>query len=97
MSETSIERRLKAGVEALGGRCIKLLTSAESGLPDRLVLLPGRRAEFVELKDRHGRLRPAQQRLRNVLAGMGWQMHVLNTNQRVDEWLENINQQETEQ
>lgn len=46
--EAVVERRLVRVVEELGGATVKLIQG--EGLPDRLVLLPGGRAVFVELK-----------------------------------------------
>lgn len=47
-----MERRLVRVVEELGGVTVKLVQG--EGLPDRLVLLPGGRAVFVELKKPKG-------------------------------------------
>lgn len=50
MSESAIEGRLKRAVKAAGGKCIKLPAIWYRGIPDRLVLLPGGRIWFIELK-----------------------------------------------
>lgn len=50
--EAVVERRLVRVVEELGGATVKLVQG--EGLPDRLVLLPGGRAVFVELKKPKG-------------------------------------------
>ena len=50
--EAVVERRLVRVVEELGGVAVKLIQG--EGLPDRLVLLPGGRAVFVELKKPKG-------------------------------------------
>lgn len=47
-----MERRLCRVVQELGGATVKLVQG--EGLPDRLVLLPGGRAAFVELKKPEG-------------------------------------------
>ena len=48
--EIKIEDWLTAAVEALGGLCIKIAPLSFVGLPDRLILLPGGRIGFLELK-----------------------------------------------
>lgn len=48
--EKDIERRLRSLVESYGGRCLKWVCPGWSGVPDRLVLLPGGRLIFVETK-----------------------------------------------
>lgn len=48
--EEKIEDYLKLGVESIGGLCLKFKPASAVGLPDRMVLLPGGVAAFVELK-----------------------------------------------
>lgn len=48
--EARVEERLRKSVEDVGGKCIKLPAHWYRGIPDRLVLLPGGRIFFIELK-----------------------------------------------
>ena len=48
--ESAVERELQARVEALGGLCIKVQAIGRRGFFDRVVVLPGGRVWFVELK-----------------------------------------------
>lgn len=48
--EKDIERRLRTLVERHGGLCLKWVCPGWAGVPDRIVLLPGGRIIFVELK-----------------------------------------------
>lgn len=48
--EVDVEEALRKAVEAAGGLCLKLNPLWYRGIPDRLVLLPGGRVVFVELK-----------------------------------------------
>lgn len=50
MNEKLIERKLRERVARAGGICLKINSQFFTGLPDRLVLLPGGRVFFVELK-----------------------------------------------
>ena len=59
-SEKWLERALADAVAERGGVAVKLTSPGLSGLPDRLVLWPGGRAEFVELKSTGRTLRPVQ-------------------------------------
>lgn len=52
--EKDIEKRLCATVARHGGLCLKWVCPGWSGVPDRIVLLPGGRVVFVELKRPHG-------------------------------------------
>ena len=49
-SEKVFERTLSKYVNDRGGIAVKLLSQFVNGLPDRLYLLPGGRALFVEFK-----------------------------------------------
>lgn len=50
MTEKQLEQKLKKEVEKLGGLCLKLTTPGFTGIPDRLILLPGGKVWFVEVK-----------------------------------------------
>lgn len=60
--ESTIERKLKREVERLDSRvmCLKLESPGTSGMPDRMILLPGGRVIFVELK-RPGKIERVRQ------------------------------------
>ena len=71
--ESKVENDLKKAVEKAGGLCIKLPAFLYAGIPDRLVLLPGGRVHFVELKRaRKGRVSRLQDRFRETLCSMGF-------------------------
>lgn len=77
MLEKDIERRLVNGVRALGGRAYKFVSPGNIGVPDRLVVLPGGRVIFVELKTERGRLSPMQEIQLQNLAELGAAVGVL--------------------
>ncbi len=56
MREAEIEARLVRGVKEAGGLCYKFVSPGNPGVPDRLILLPGGRILFVELKTPGGKL-----------------------------------------
>lgn len=99
--EASVEAHLKNRVEKeCGGWAIKLFPIVETGLPDRLVLFPRRKAvntdrvlpasvHFVELK-RPGinkERRRGQSRVRTKLEMMGFVYELLNTKDAVDAFI----------
>lgn len=61
MRESEVERRLVDEVRKLGGRAYKWVSPGNDGVPDRIVILPGRRPVFVELKSDTGRLTALQE------------------------------------
>ena len=56
MKESEIERKLGQGIRQLGGLYYKFVSPNLPGVPDRIVILPGGRVIFVELKTEIGRL-----------------------------------------
>lgn len=78
-SEKAVERKLVEGVRELGGMAIKMLTDQFSGLPDRLVLLPGGRVLFVELKTTGQKPRKLQVSVHNALRAIGFRVEVVDT------------------
>lgn len=61
MRERDIERQLVSGIKKLGGLCLKFVSPGCLGVPDRIIILPGGRILFVELKTEIGRLSGMQQ------------------------------------
>ena len=60
--EKDIERRLRKVVEDRGGLCLKWVCPGWSGVPDRIILLPGGRVIFAETKrPKDGRVSKLQQ------------------------------------
>lgn len=86
VTEDTVEAYLVAGVKRLRGLCIKLPALWYSGIPDRLVLLPGGRICFVELKrPKGGKYEPLQLRWHSKLRQLGFTVHVCRTKEQVDD------------
>lgn len=60
MLEKEIEAVLVREVGKMGGVAYKFVSPGRVGVPDRIVILPGRRPVFVELKTDHGELTATQ-------------------------------------
>lgn len=75
--ESKLEQKLKKQVELRGGKCIKLNPVADRGIPDRLVLLPGGRAFFVELKTDTGQASVHQTRWQKSLYTLGFKSLII--------------------
>lgn len=76
--EKYLEKRLKEEVQKMGGLCVKLHSSIDAGMPDRLVLIRGK-AIFVELKSTGKKLSPLQALYAARLAQVGHQVHVVDS------------------
>ena len=51
MRESIVEKKFAAEVKKRGGLAVKFVSPGFNGVPDRLVLFPGGRMAFVELKE----------------------------------------------
>ncbi|WP_447875375.1 VRR-NUC domain-containing protein [Serratia fonticola] len=77
--ESVIEANLVKQVKAAGGTAYKFTSPGRRGVPDRLVLLPGGRAVFVECKAPGEAPRPDQVREHNRLRALGFSVVVLDS------------------
>lgn len=77
MREKSIEQALVKAVKAAGGICPKFVSPGFDGMPDRLVLLPGGAAGFVEVKAPGKKLRPLQESRHKLLRELGFRVYVV--------------------
>lgn len=77
MRESGIEKRIKDIVEKQGGRCLKWVSPGFTGVPDRIIILPGGRIIFAEIKRPGEKPRPRQKRVAQILKGLGCEVVVL--------------------
>ncbi len=76
--EKDIEQKLRKTVEKHGGMCLKWVCPGWSGVPDRIVLLPGARIYFVETKrPKGGTLSAMQKKWRAWLTRLGFSCWVV--------------------
>lgn len=75
--EKDIEKRLVREVKKLGGLCLKWVSPGNSGVPDRIVLMPGGKAIFVELKRPGGREGALQRYWKATLEALGFDYHTI--------------------
>ena len=76
MGEEEIEKILTAEVKKLGGRAYKWVSPGNDGVPDRIVVFPGRAPVFVELKSDAGRLSALQEVQIRRLKELGQKVYV---------------------
>ena len=77
MKEKIIEQKLIQAARQRGGIALKFVSPAYSGMPDRLVLMPGARVGFVEVKAPGTKPRPLQVSRHAFLRQLGFQVYVL--------------------
>jgi hypothetical protein len=91
-SEASLERALCTVVQKCGGLCLKMPADLYLGIPDRLVLLPGGWAMFVELKRLTGKLSEPQVRYIRKLRKLGHNVKVVRGSTAVNNLIKEIKQ-----
>lgn len=77
MREKMIEQALVKAVKAVGGICPKFVSPGFDGMPDRILLLPGAKAGFVEVKAPGEKPRPLQVSRHELLRDLGYRVYVL--------------------
>lgn len=87
MNEKLIEKKLREGVKKLGGLALKIYCVSFTGLPDRLVLLPGGRVKWVEVKTTGKKPTPRQLAVHHQLERLGFPVWVIDTEAQVNEFL----------
>ncbi|MBS1988740.1 VRR-NUC domain-containing protein [Candidatus Dependentiae bacterium] len=85
--EKYLEKKLRDRVKEKGGLALKFVSPAYTGVPDRIVLMPGGKARFVELKT-EGRTPSERQKLVIAeLRKLGFSVSVISTNDQLTEFL----------
>jgi len=79
MREATIERALVKAVGRRGGWCLKFISPGCDGVPDRILLFPGGRVGFVEVKALGQKPRPLQLAVMERLKRLGFPVWVLDS------------------
>lgn len=90
MRERTIEQRLITETRKLDGLAMKFVSPGFDGVPDRIVLLPGGRMGFVELKAPGQKLRPLQVQRKRQLEGLGFLVYCLDRPEAIGGILDEI-------
>lgn len=83
MNEKIIERKLVKTAKNMGGLALKFISPGYDGVPDRIVLFPGGRIAFVEVKAPGKTLRPLQVRRKRQLESLGFRVYVLDDAEQI--------------
>lgn len=90
MKESKIESRLVQMVRERGGLCYKFVSPGNPGVPDRIVITPGGRTVYVELKTEIGRLAAIQQWQLEEMRKRGADVRVLKGLDQVKAFVEEV-------
>ena len=86
--ESAVEAHLVRRVMLAGGAAFKVAGGGKAGMPDRLIIWPGGRAEWVEVKAASGRLSPRQLARIDELRSLGQAVTVVTGVEDVDKFMD---------
>jgi len=89
-SEKGLDRRLCKEVLKLGGIAIKYPTIHTTGFPDRIVIMPGGRTYYVEMKSTGKQPSPTQKVWIKRLLNLDHDVRVVSTSEMLSEFLKHI-------
>jgi hypothetical protein len=88
VKESVIEKELRERVQAAGGICTKVRAIGVRGFFDRLIVLPGGRVIFCEVKRPvGGRISPHQMRYHKIFKTLGVEACVIRNSADIDRLL----------
>ena len=90
MREKTIETKLVQAVRTKGGLAPKFTSPGFDGVPDRLILLPGGKLAFIELKAPGKVLRPLQIRRKSQLESLGFSVYCIDGAEQIGGILDEI-------
>lgn len=89
-NEKLLEKKLREAVKKMGGWAVKFWVVNLIGFPDRIVLMPGGRIWFVELKSEGKKPSAVQAAIHKKLIGLGFSVNVIDTQILLDEFLKEL-------
>lgn len=90
LREKQIEQKLVKAVRGMDGLALKFMSPGFDGVPDRLILLPGGRMAFAEVKAMGCKPRPLQVRRKRQLEALGFSVYVIDSPEQIGEILDEI-------
>ena len=88
--EKTIEQSLNKAVKSYGGIAVKLVSPGLAGMPDRLVLFPGGRLGFVEVKAPGRKPRAIQEVRHKQFRQLGFKVYVLDSKEQIGGIIDDI-------
>ena len=83
MRERDLERYTTMFIKSHGGLALKFISPGYAGVPDRLVLMPGGKMCFMELKASGRKPRPLQVRRIKQLRALGFKVYVVDGKEEI--------------
>lgn len=90
MQERAIEEYLRDKVKTAGGRAYKFVSPGNTGVPDRMILLPGGKIIFAELKAPGKKPSPVQKLQHEKIRKLGFEVLIIDNKTAVDDMISRI-------
>lgn len=90
MRERDIEKRLVDAVRKRRGLCPKWVSPGLAGVPDRIILMPGGRVAFAELKAPGKNPRPLQLTRKAQLERLGFRAFIIDNAEQIGGMLDEV-------
>lgn len=95
MREKKIEEKLRDEVKKLGGVAMKFVSPGRRGVYDRLIIIPGGKIWFVEVKQPGKDLSPLQKVFRQMLINLQANNRVIDSMEKVSEFIKEVKDDDT--
>lgn len=90
MKEKLLESKLRREVKKAGGLAIKFVSPGHAGVYDRIVLMPGGKIWFVELKSTGEDLSPLQKIFKKQMNHLNFRNLMIDTDEKLTAFLDQI-------
>lgn len=91
MLEKTVEEYLVKRVKEIGGIAYKFTSPGNAGVPDRIVILPGGRIHFIELKRPKGSVTAKRQKMQqDRIKSRGADVRQVHTKEEVDAFIKEV-------
>lgn len=90
MRESALERKLVREVKQIGGLAPKWTSPGNRGVPDRLIILPGGRTVYVEMKAPGKPLEPLQEKWARTLRKLGHEVYKIDSLDDIDQFIQEV-------
>jgi hypothetical protein len=88
--EKDIESYLRVQVKKAGGKAYKFESPGNDGVPDRIVLFPGNRVYFIELKAPGKKPRPLQLKQMRDISNFGCDVRIVDSKEGVNDFIQEV-------
>jgi hypothetical protein len=89
-NEKTLERRLREEIRKAGGLSVKFTPMGIVGMPDRIILMPGGRVAFAEIKTPGKKPTPIQLSRIKLLTNLGFIAAVIDSLESLQEFIKGV-------